>query len=141
MQCLVDCSAKLQDNHKSKSILGYGLLLILISGLSFSLIILYSMKIEQIPNFVLIIVVVVGQMIITFGRGLVNANALALALVDYKWCVGTASSLFGCFYYFIISLFTFGMGVLHNGTLLPMPLYFLAIGLFMMLVRKKMLRS
>ncbi len=135
------CSAKLQGNHKSKSILGYGLLLILISGLLFSLIILYSMKIEQISNFVLIIVVVAGQMIITFGRGLVNANALALALVDYKWCVGTASSLFGCFYYFIISLFTFGMGVLHNGTLLPMPLYFLAIGLFMMLVRKVMIRG
>ena len=135
------CSAKLQDNYTSRTILGYGLLLILIAGLSFSLIIIYNTEIEQMSNLVLIIVAVTAQMIFTFSRGLVNSNALALALVDYKWCVGTASSLFGCFYYFTVSLFTLGMGALHNGTLLPMPLYFFAIGLFMMLVRRITMRG
>jgi DHA1 family bicyclomycin/chloramphenicol resistance-like MFS transporter len=63
-----------------------------------------------------------------FGNSMAIGNALALGLRDYKGCIGTASSLFGCFYYFWISLFTLGMGYLHNGTLLPMPLYFLGLG-------------
>jgi hypothetical protein len=72
---------------------------------------------------------------------MVTSSALALALVDYKWCVGTASSLFGFFYYCFISLFTLGMGMLHNGTLLPMPLYFLSIAIFMIVAKKATLRN
>ena len=70
-----------------------------------------------------------------------TSNALALALTDYKWCIGTASSLFGFFYYCLISLFTLGMGFLHNGTLLPMPLYFFCIGLFMLIVQRTMIKK
>ena len=32
-----------------------------------------------------------------FGVCMTTSNALALALVNYKWCIGTASSLFGFF--------------------------------------------
>jgi MFS transporter, DHA1 family, multidrug resistance protein len=61
-------------------------------------------------------------------------NAMALALQDYKWATGTASSLFGGAYYGLSALLTFGMGALHNETLIPMPLYFLVIGLSMFFV-------
>jgi hypothetical protein len=81
------------------------------------------------------------QMIIMFGICMATSNALALALVDYKWCTGTASSLFGFFYYLFISLFTFGMGSLHNGTLLAMPVYFFGLSCFMLLVEKCMIRN
>jgi len=85
---------------------------------------------------VLIGITVVSQMIIVFGICMASTNALALALVDYKWCVGTASSLFGFFYYTGISLFTLGMGSFHNGTLFPMPFYFLAISLLMLFMQR-----
>ncbi|MCE2993323.1 MAG: hypothetical protein ACK5WS_07250 [Alphaproteobacteria bacterium] len=65
-----------------------------------------------------------------------TSNALALALVDYKNAVGTASSLFGFFYYSIVSGFTLLMGLLHNGTLLLIPVYFLGIRCFMIWVER-----
>jgi DHA1 family bicyclomycin/chloramphenicol resistance-like MFS transporter len=68
-------------------------------------------------------------------------NALSLALVNYKHCTGTASSFFGFFYYGLVFLFTFGMGFLHNGTLLPMPLYFLSLSIFMMALNRFMLKD
>jgi O-antigen ligase len=58
-----------------------------------------------------------------------------------KNAIGTASSLFGFFYYCMISFFTFFMGFLHDGTLLPMPLYFLSLSLFMMIVNRIFLKS
>ena len=67
------------------------------------------------------------------GVGLTTPNALAIALEHYKDAIGTASAVFGCFYYALISLFTFGISIIHNGTLIPMPLYFLAISIFMLL--------
>jgi len=47
-----------------------------------------------------------GQMIIMFSVCMATSNALSLALANYKWCIGTASSLFGLGHYCIISLFT-----------------------------------
>lgn len=70
-------------------------------------------------------------MINVFGICMITGNALAAALVDYRDCIGTASSLFGFFYMAGISLCTLGMGILHDGTLFPMPLYFFAIAIFM----------
>jgi len=63
--------------------------------------------------------------------GMILPNALALALTKHKDSVGTASSLFGAFYYSIISLVAMGMGTLHNNTLFPMPIYFCVIGLIL----------
>jgi len=62
-----------------------------------------------------------------FGIGLVIPNALSQALSAYQQSIGTASALFSLFYYILIAGFTFLMGALHDGTLLPMPLYFLAL--------------
>lgn len=86
-------------------------------------------------------IILVTQMITMFGVCMITSNALALALVDYKKAIGSATSLFGFFYYCFISLFTFGMGALHNGTLLPMPLYFCGIVLSMLVVERFTLRQ
>lgn len=79
------------------------------------------------------------MMIMIGGIALVTSNALSLSLVNYKNRIGTASSLFGFFYYVLISLFTLGMGYSHNGTVFPMPIYFGVIAAFMIVVRKIML--
>ena len=70
-------------------------------------------------------------MMTVFAVCIITSNALAASLVNYRDCIGTASSLFGCFYMTGISLCTLGMGLLHNGTLFPMPFYFLAIAILM----------
>lgn len=62
-----------------------------------------------------------------FGIGLLIPNALSQALSAYQSAIGTAGALFGLLYYVLIAGFTFLMGAFHNGTALPMPLYFIAL--------------
>lgn len=132
-------SKKLHDHHISKTIMDYGINIVLAGCLGASLFAFLSLIIV-LPNFLLISTLLAAQMVISFGGSMVTGNALALALVDYKWCIGTASSLFGFFYYCGISLVTLGMGSLHNGTILPMPLFFLGISLLLIVIRKTLCR-
>jgi hypothetical protein len=60
---------------------------------------------------IMVAVTIISQMVLTFGICMTTSNALALALVDYKSCTGTASSLFGFFYYCLISLCYAGYGI------------------------------
>lgn len=122
--------------HTSKEIMGYGLFLICLSTAILSVVTLVHYTLVVLPLHVMINVTLISQMIVSFGICMATSNALSLALVDYKYAIGTASSLFGFFYYSLVSVFTLGMGLLHNGTLLPMPLYFLGIGLLMLLISK-----
>jgi len=126
-------SRKLHDYRTSQQIMGYGLKIIFSGSLFFAAVIVLQNWLP-LSREVLIILTILSQMIVVFGICMAATNALAIALVDYKWCVGTASSLFGFCYYIGISLLTLGMGSLHNGTLFPMPIYFLAISLSMLLV-------
>ena len=132
-------SKKLHNHHTAKTIMGYGLVIILASASIFSLFTVIHTNILPLSTNLMIGITILSQMSIMFGICMATSNALALALVDYKWCIGTASSLFGFFYYCLISLFTLGMGALHNDTLLPMPLYFFGISLFMLIVQKFMI--
>lgn len=134
-------SKRLHDKIDSEVILGYGLLAILCAGIGITVLNVVNYFIVGFSAPVLIISTVLAQMLFMFGITMTTSNALALALVDFKHCIGTASSLFGFLYYLIISLFTLGMGSLHNGSLLPMPLYFLAIAIFMMIVKQIWLQS
>jgi predicted MFS family arabinose efflux permease len=126
---------KLHDHFNSRAILKIGLATLSLGSLLFmGLVTFISLSPE-----VLIGGSLLSMMIILGGIIMVNSMALSLALVNYKNCIGTASSLFGFFYYVIISLFTLGMGYLHNDTLFPMPIYFCALTLFMILVNKTLL--
>jgi Bcr/CflA subfamily drug resistance transporter len=118
-------SKKLHDHLASETIMGYGLKVILCATALFSLGAYFH------PS---VVVTILSQMVIMFGVTLSTSNALASALKEYKDCIGTASSLFGFSYYLLISAFTFGMGWLHNGSLLTMPLYFLGIAVAMILI-------
>ncbi len=134
-------SRKLQKRHLSPhAIMGYGLWIIMFSTALFSGgTCLFTHC--SIPRSVMIAFSLMSHMATVAGVCMTTSNALALSLKDYKWCIGTASSLFGFFYYMCISLFTFGMALLHNGTLLPMPLYFMGLAVFMLLVQKNILRT
>lgn len=123
-------SKRLHEKSSSLTILQKGLWTIVIGSFIFlggiSIFSTLSTSSEGIVFFTL------GSMgIIFMGIGITIPNALSLALEAYTQSIGTASSLFGCYYYIIISLITFGMGTLHNDTIFPMPVYFFCIGLVM----------
>jgi hypothetical protein len=134
-------SKRLQNKHSSKEIMGYGLLIIAFATTIFSCIAMINHSLFTLPSHRMIAVTIISQVICIFGTCITTVNALALALIDYKHAIGTASSLFGFFYYCMISLFTFGMGFLHDGTLLPMPLYFLALSMFMLTIKRLCLKK
>ena len=134
-------SKRLHNSHASQSIMGYGLQIIITAAAIFSGCSAINHNILQLPNYLMIAITIISQMTLMFGICMATSNALALALVDYKWCIGTASSLFGFFYYCLISLFTLGMGFFHNGTLLPMPLYFFGLAVFMVMVQRIMIHK
>ncbi len=123
-------SKKFHDRYSPLAILKGGLVIMLIGQSLFCTMVLASLGFE-ISNYILLSGVVGCMMINAWGSIMVTSNALSLSLVNYRDVTGTASSLFGCGYYLIISLFTYGMALLHNGTLFPMPFYFLSIVLGM----------
>lgn len=84
-----------------------------------------------IPALYGIILTLASMALIMGGIGMIIPNILSLALEEYRATLGTASSLFGFYYYCLISLFTLVMGLLHNETLFPMPLFFLVIAFTM----------
>jgi MFS transporter, DHA1 family, multidrug resistance protein len=134
-------SKRLQNKHSSKEIMSYGLFIIAFATTIFSCVALINHNLSDLPSHIMIATTILSQMGCTFGICMATSNALALALVNYKHAIGTASSLFGFFYYCLISLFTFFMGFLHDGTLLPMPLYFLSLSCFMMIVNRICLKN
>lgn len=133
-------SRRLQNSHSSKIIMTYGIRIIFGGALFFSIIVL-GHAFFSISQKWLIFITILSQTILVFGLCMTTSNALAIALVDYQWCVGTASSLFGFFYNVGIALLTFGMGVLHNGTLYPMPFYFLGMSSVLFIVKKFFLEN
>ncbi|RJE90379.1 Bcr/CflA family efflux MFS transporter [Paenibacillus sp. 1011MAR3C5] len=80
--------------------------------------------------------------IMLLGAGIALPNCLSLALVDFRDVAGTAGAVFSSGYYVLVSLITMGMGQLHNGSLMTMPVYFMALSIGMavigfVLVRKQ----
>lgn len=123
-------SKKLHSYFSSEVILGYGIKTILLGTMIFSGFLLFKPLISS-SSFV--IITLTCMIIMMSGICVTLANSLAMALVEYKAYTGTASSIFGFIYYCLISLFTLGMGWIHNDTLYPMPLYFLGIAIILML--------
>ena len=72
--------------------------------------------------------------VVMSGVTMIIPNCLSQALQEYGSYAGTAASLFGFYYYFLISLFTALMALLHNGSLNALPLFFLVISGIMMFV-------
>lgn len=117
-------------------IVKYGINIIFSAALIFSCIIFSSSFFETFNKTILIYTTIICQMFIQFGIAMIMGNVLCISLTNYSWCTGTASSLFGLFYCLIISIFNYGMGELHNGTLIPMPLYFFFISALLLYCKK-----
>ena len=88
------------------------------------------------PNIIYMIVFLVAMFILLLGIGVALPNCLSLALVDFQDVIGTAGALFSLGYYVIVTMTIWGMSQLHTGSLLVMPLYFLAIVVIMMVFTK-----
>ncbi|UFX98425.1 Bcr/CflA family efflux MFS transporter [Candidatus Gromoviella agglomerans] len=119
---------QIADKVSRKFIIWIGLILILFSAL-FSL--SSTLFINKIPNDAMAMCLIISQSVLSFGHSMVSHTSLSSALINYTWCTGTASSIFGFCYYIIISFLTLCMGFIHNGSLYIMPLYFVFIAICM----------
>ena len=128
-------SHRLHNTHSGLQIMWYGVLTMLFSTTTFSLLTICHLYCYTFSTHTMIAITICSQMVTMLGRCLAVSNALALSLVRYREAIGSASSLFICFYYCVISLCTLGMGALHNGTLLPMPLFFMGLAVCAAAVR------
>lgn len=124
----------LLNKIRPESIIYFGIGLLMLGNLGLMLTVwLVSSTILQMTA------ILISIFIMLVGVGAALPNCLSLALVDFQDVIGSAGALFSLGYYFLVSLFTFGMSLFHNGTLLAMPLYFLGITLIMLFVTKKYL--
>ncbi|MHC0449194.1 MAG: multidrug effflux MFS transporter [Candidatus Lariskella arthropodorum] len=129
-------SNRLQGLIPQIKIMKYGILVMVFSTICFTVFIMIYHFNSTLSESVLIRIIIISQMILRVGATMVVGNALSLGLADYTKCIGTASSIFNFIYYMLISLCTFIMGALHDGTLIPMPLYFLCLTLLMFYIYK-----
>lgn len=134
MLCSGIIGRKLHDRHSSRTILNYGQISVLFGALMLLGTVLAPLNRDLVTGLCILAI-----MITQGGVLMVASNALSLSLAAYKNCIGTASSLFGFFYYSLISLFTLGMGYLHNDTHIAMPIYFCGIAIFMIFIKKMLL--
>ena len=112
-------------------IIQWGLTLIVLAGGLFTACVFSGVISVERPG--MSAIVSVGCMFIsTLGMGLTVANTLAFALDKYQDCVGTASSLFGAYYYIIVSIITFILGTIRQNNLWLMPTYFCCIGVVLL---------
>jgi DHA1 family bicyclomycin/chloramphenicol resistance-like MFS transporter len=123
-------SKYLQKTQSFDAVMKKGIMYIMAGAFILSFFVLLN-QIVLLPLIFLVFITIASQALMFFGICIATSNALASGLINYKWCIGAASSLFGCYYYAIVSLCTVGMGLLHNGTLFPMPLFFLSIAILM----------
>lgn len=133
-------SQKMQTRIVPLTIIRYGLLLIVFcnSLLCIGALFQIALSISKAQLLYLTIAVMMGNMT---GVCMITSNSLAQALQNYRHAIGTASSLFGFSYYLGVSLCTFGMGLFHNGTAIPMPLYFFGLGILMVIIFNTLLKK
>lgn len=87
-------------------------------------------------------IVIVACMAISAATiALITSNALSQALIKYKTVNGTASSFLGFFYYVVSAACTLAMSLLHNGTLLRMPVLFCIIAGSLYVTYKKFIEN
>ena len=91
-------------------------------------------------SFFMILSSILCTCVIMTGVTLIIPNVLGQALENYKESAGTAASLFGFFYYTLISLFTSLMGVLHNGTVHRLPLFFICMSIVLIISFKSLVQ-
>ncbi|MGX7023318.1 multidrug effflux MFS transporter [Vagococcus hydrophili] len=126
-------SKKLLKVRKAEVIILLGIKIMLLG----SVCLLLSSYSSFLPKWGQFTLILASIFITLLGTGTALPNCLSLALVDFSDVVGSAGAIFSLGYYLLVSLITFGMSYLHNGTLYIMPLYFIGLGISMFLLSKK----
>jgi predicted MFS family arabinose efflux permease len=126
------CSFRLNHLFSSHGIILSGFLVMFINLLFLSF--FAVMGWINSAHFISSVLFIIIPMSMTIGSfGIVMPAILSSALDNYKFALGTAGALFGLSYYLLTAGLTWLMGVLHNGTVLPMPFYFLIL-IFLILI-------
>ncbi|MBE9914968.1 multidrug effflux MFS transporter [Paenibacillus donghaensis] len=123
-------SKKLLPLCRAETIILIGSIVTTIGALSLTCFTLSGMT----PSMASLVCMVASIFVLLLGIGMMIPNCLSLALVDYGDVLGTAGALLGLGYYVVVSLITSGMSILHNGSLVAMPVYFLILAALMTLV-------
>lgn len=108
--------------------------LVMTSG---ALLLTIASSLVSLPNMIMMVSILITLFVMLMGAGIALPNCLSLALVQFQDVVGTAGAIFSLGYYLLVSLATWGMSALNNGSLLTMPFYFLGISGGMWLLSKK----
>lgn len=105
---------------------------IAVIGLSFSsvagLLLLVSLQFDQ------AYLMIIGFFLIFLGLNTTLPITLNLALKGYEDVIGSASGIFSFGYYIIVSLLTYLVSFIHNGTIIALPSFILATCLIMLIV-------
>lgn len=104
-----------------------------------ALLLTIASSLDSLPDMIVIVCILIALFVLLMGAGIALPNCLSLALVQFQDVVGTAGAIFSLGYYLLVSLATWGMSALHNGSLLTMPIYFLGISGGMWLLGKNLL--
>lgn len=78
-----------------------------------------------------IVLITVIMSIFYFSFGLAIPNILSLALVSYQQSQGTASSIFGFFYYTLVACVLMGMGIISHFSIKGMSIYYLVLAVLL----------
>lgn len=116
-------------------ILTLGVIIVLTSTMLFTLSTKFGL-INVHNSMLAIILSLLFMMMTMMGIAILIPNSLSSALQTYTVNAGQAASVFGFVYYIFIAGFTYLMGILHDGTLLAMPRYFMALAAMMFVVQR-----
>ncbi|MEB2298992.1 multidrug effflux MFS transporter [Lysinibacillus xylanilyticus] len=98
---------------------------------------LLIVSILPMPTIVLLMGILATIFITLLGSGMALPNCLSLALVNFQDVIGTAGAIFSLGYYLLVSFITSGMSLLHNGSLMMMPLYFFILTMILFIFGRK----
>lgn len=129
-------SKQLLSYLKPEKIIQLGLLVALIGSMS----LLVITVITEVANHWQMVGYIIAVFVILMGTGMSLPNCLSLALVDFKDVVGTAGAIFSLGYYLLVSGFTLLMSVIHNGSLVVLPLYFIGVFCLSIIISKRYLK-
>lgn len=129
-------SKKLLKTHQPERIILLGIKIMLLG----STLLLISSYTDFLSKWIQFSAILISVFITLLGTGTALPNCLSLALVDFKDVIGSAGAIFSLGYYLLVSLITFGMSHLHNGTLYIMPIYFLSLGFIMLILTKRYIK-
>lgn len=127
-------SKRLVSHMQAEKIIVYGLAIMLIGAL-------FAISVSFLPNGLQLPSMIISVFMMLFGTGTALPNCLSLALVDFQDVIGTAGAVFSLVYYLLVSVVIYGMSVFHNGTILAMPVYFLVLGIIMLLLSVCLLQN